>query len=98
VYGATKAALRSFARTFTMDLRERKIRVNVVSPGTIETEMFEEFKNKAPESVRHLADMVPMGHAGQPDDIAKAVSYLASDESSYVTGIELFVDGGLAQV
>ncbi len=99
VYSATKAALRSFARSFTVELKERRIRVNVVSPGLIETPMFEEFRRKAPEDVSaHLEEMVHMGHPGVPDDIAKAVSFLASDDSSYVTGVELFVDGGLMGV
>lgn len=99
VYSATKAALRSFARTFTTDLKARKIRVNVVSPGAIDTPGLQGLQDA--DSARltaTFAGMVPLGRVGQPDDIAKAVSFLASDESSYVTGTELFVDGGLAQV
>jgi NAD(P)-dependent dehydrogenase (short-subunit alcohol dehydrogenase family) len=102
VYAATKAALRSFARTWSVDLKGRNIRVNVVSPGTIITpgyknelglsdEQIEQFKAQA-------AATTPLGRAGTPDEIAKAVSFLASDDSSYITGIELFVDGGAAQV
>jgi NAD(P)-dependent dehydrogenase (short-subunit alcohol dehydrogenase family) len=98
VYSATKAVLRSFARTFTTDLQSRKIRVNVISPGVIDTPGLR--KLNAAGGVEHnaLVARVPLGRMGQPSDIAKAVSFLASDESSYVTGIELFVDGGIAQV
>jgi NAD(P)-dependent dehydrogenase (short-subunit alcohol dehydrogenase family) len=99
VYSATKAALRSFARTWTTELKDRHIRVNVVSPGPIDTPGLEEFRHAAPESVGgHLTDAVPMGRMGEPDDIAKAVSFLASDDSRYVTGVELFVDGGMTAV
>jgi len=102
VYAATKAALRSFARTWSVDLKDRKLRVNVVSPGTVVTpaykselglndEQIEQFKAQA-------AATTPLGRAGTPDEIAKAVVFLASDDSSYITGIELFVDGGAAQV
>jgi NAD(P)-dependent dehydrogenase (short-subunit alcohol dehydrogenase family) len=89
VYSATKAAVRSFARTWTTDLKARHIRVNVVSPGPIDTEGLR---------LEGLKNIVPMGRLGAPDEIAKAVVFLASDDSSYVTGIELFVDGGMAQV
>jgi len=101
VYSATKAAVRSFARSWTVDLKDQKIRVNVVSPGPIETPALdglaadEEQKQQIKTS---LAEQVPMGRLGDPDEIAKAVSFLASDESSYVSGIELFVDGGMAQI
>jgi NAD(P)-dependent dehydrogenase (short-subunit alcohol dehydrogenase family) len=98
VYSATKAALRSFARTWTMELKDRHIRVNVVSPGTIETPMFEGYKHEDPEAAAGLASLVPMGHLGRADDIAKAVSFLASEDSSYVAGVELFVDGGMTTV
>lgn len=101
VYSATKAAVRSFARCWTMDLKPRKIRVNVVSPGPIETPILENLadsKEKIDQLKETFAQAVPMGRMGHPDEIAKAVSFLASDESSYVTGIELFVDGGMAQV
>src|ERR1700730_1839241 len=101
VYSATKAAVRSFARCWTVDLKSRKIRVNVVSPGPIDTpglnnlgltqEQGEQFKAS-------VVGAVPMGRMGNPDEIAKAVLFLASDDSSYVTGTELFVDGGMAQI
>jgi NAD(P)-dependent dehydrogenase (short-subunit alcohol dehydrogenase family) len=93
VYCATKAAVRSFARCWTMDLRRRKIRVNTISPGPIETPMFDT------SGMREQAvAAVPMGRIGTPDELANAAVFLASDDSSYVTGIELCVDGGAAQV
>jgi len=95
VYSATKAAVRSFARCWTTDLKQRRIRVNVISPGPIETPMFAEVPQ---EEKARLSSTVPMGRLGKPDEIASAAVFLASDESSYVTGIELFVDGGVAQV
>jgi len=101
VYSATKAALRSFARTWTVDLKDRKIRVNVVSPGPIDTPGLAGLggdKVPSEELRKQLVSQVPMGRIGTPDEIAKAVVFLASDDSSYVTGIELFVDGGTAQV
>jgi len=99
VYSATKAALRSFARTFTTDLQSRKIRVNVISPGAIDTPGLRGLANTDGEGLDdRYRGRVPLGRVGRPDDIASAVSFLASDESSYVSGIELFVDGGLAQV
>jgi len=102
VYAATKAALRSFARTWSVDLKGRNIRVNVISPGTVITpgyktelgltdEQLEQFKAQA-------AATTPLGRTGTPDEIAKAVLFLASDDSSFVNGIELFVDGGAAQI
>jgi NAD(P)-dependent dehydrogenase (short-subunit alcohol dehydrogenase family) len=101
VYNATKAAVRSFARSWTNDLKARKIRVNAISPGPIETramegltstkEEFQQFKD-------NFAAAVPLGRVGQPDEIAKVAVFLASDDSSYVAGIELFVDGGMIQV
>lgn len=95
VYNATKAAVRSFARTWTSDLKPRKIRVNVVSPGPIETPLLGDI----PQEMRdHFATMVPLARIGEPDEIAKAALFLCSDDSSYVTGVELFVDGGMAQV
>ncbi len=99
VYSATKAVLRSFARTWTMDLKSRKIRVNVVSPGSTDTPGLRVLNQKDGEGLNELyRDRIPLGRVGRPDDIASAVSFLASDDSSYVAGSELFVDGGLAQV
>jgi NAD(P)-dependent dehydrogenase (short-subunit alcohol dehydrogenase family) len=101
VYSATKAAVRSFARTWTTDLKARHIRVNVVSPGPIDTEGLRELLGSTDAGKQRLANLnsiVPMGRLGAADEIAKAVVFLASDDSSYVTGIELFVDGGMAQV
>jgi NAD(P)-dependent dehydrogenase (short-subunit alcohol dehydrogenase family) len=102
VYAATKAALRSFVRTWSVDLRERKIRVNAVSPGTIVTPGY---KNELGLSEAQItafeaqaAAATPLGRTGTPDEIAKAVVFLASDDGSYVNGIELFVDGGAAQI
>ena len=101
VYSATKAAVRSFARTWTVDLKDRKIRVNALSPGPIETPAIDELAGNEEAAKQFKAGMaagVPMGRMGQPDEIAKAAVFLASDDSSYVTGIELFVDGGMAQI
>jgi NAD(P)-dependent dehydrogenase (short-subunit alcohol dehydrogenase family) len=101
VYGATKAAIRSFARSWTVDLKHRKIRVNAISPGPIDTPMTSSMvqSEELGEQLKtNLVSAVPMGRMGSPDEIAKAVSFLASDDSSYVTGIELFVDGGMAQI
>lgn len=99
VYSATKAALRSFARTWTTDLQDRRIRVNVVSPGPIDTPGLQGLNAATSEQLTAaLAGNIPLGRTGRPDDIAKAVSFLASDESSFITGVELFVDGGVAQV
>lgn len=102
VYAATKAAVRSFARSWSVDLRARKIRVNVVSPGTVVTPGYKNALGLDDEQIRAMesdaAAAAPLGRAGTPDDIAKAVVFLASDESSYITGIELFVDGGVSQI
>jgi NAD(P)-dependent dehydrogenase (short-subunit alcohol dehydrogenase family) len=101
VYSATKAAVRSFARTWTTDLKDRRIRVNAVSPGPIETPGLKDLAastGAGEERLKMLANNVPLGRLGRPDEIAKAVVFLASDDSSYVTGTELFVDGGFAQV
>src|SRR5260221_9629708 len=99
VYSATKAALRSFARTWTTDLQQRKIRVNVVSPGFIDTPGLRHLANTDSAGLNaRYRDKVPLGRLGRPEDIASAVSFLASDDSSYVSGIELFIDGGVAQV
>jgi NAD(P)-dependent dehydrogenase (short-subunit alcohol dehydrogenase family) len=101
IYAATKAAARSFARTWTTDLKERGIRVNAVSPGTIDTPGLNDLLASAPAGEQRrkaIATAVPLGRFGRPDEIAKAVVFLASDDSSYVAGAELFVDGGFAQV
>jgi len=101
VYSATKAAVRSFARTWTTDLKDRRIRVNAVSPGPIATPGLNELvasTGAGEERLKMISDNVPLGRLGKPDEIAKAVVFLASDDSSYVTGTELFVDGGFAQV
>jgi NAD(P)-dependent dehydrogenase (short-subunit alcohol dehydrogenase family) len=101
VYNATKAAVRSFARTWTVDLKHRKIRVNAISPGPIDTPIFSSVglsEEQIEQFKASVVSMVPLGRMGSPDEIAKAVLFLASDDSSYVTGIELFVDGGMAQI
>jgi NAD(P)-dependent dehydrogenase (short-subunit alcohol dehydrogenase family) len=101
VYSATKAAVRSFARTWTMDLKERKIRVNALSPGPINTPAYDRLAQSGPAGQQMLASIVnrvPMGRFGTPDEIARAAVFLASDDSSFVTGTELFVDGGAAQI
>jgi len=100
VYSATKAAIRSFARTWTNELKERRIRVNTISPGHIDTPIFDTWqKGEALTKMKEdLGKNVPLGRLGDPDEIAKAVSFLASDEASYVAGIELYVDGGIAQI
>ena len=101
VYSATKAAVRSFARTWTTDLKDRGIRVNAVSPGSIDTPGLSDLLASAEtgqERLKMISNSVPLGRLGTPDEIAKAVVFLASDDSSYITGTELFVDGGMAQV
>jgi NAD(P)-dependent dehydrogenase (short-subunit alcohol dehydrogenase family) len=99
VYSATKAALRSFARTWTSDLKGRKIRVNVVSPGGTDTPGLQGLAKTDSKGLDELyRERVPLGRVGRPADVAAAVAFLASDDSSYITGIELFVDGGAAQV
>jgi NAD(P)-dependent dehydrogenase (short-subunit alcohol dehydrogenase family) len=95
VYNSSKAALRSFARTWTLDLKERNIRVNVLSPGTIDTQML---KGRPKEAVDFFVSQIPRGTMGRPEEIAAAALFLASSDSSFVTGIELFVDGGVAQI
>ncbi len=97
VYSATKAAVRSFARTWTTDLKARRIRVNAVSPGFTDTAPWHSTE-AAEESMKTISSSVPLGRFGTPDEIAKAVAFLASDDSNYITGTELFVDGGFAQV
>jgi NAD(P)-dependent dehydrogenase (short-subunit alcohol dehydrogenase family) len=101
VYSATKAAVRSFARTWTTDLKNRGIRVNVVSPGATDTPGLRELyasSEAGQERKEVISQAVPLGRLGTPDEIAKAVVFLASDDASYITGVELFVDGGIAQV
>jgi NAD(P)-dependent dehydrogenase (short-subunit alcohol dehydrogenase family) len=100
VYSATKGAVRSFARTWTNELRKRRIRVNTISPGHIDTPIFDTWQqgDALVKLKEELANNVPLGRLGDPDEIAKAVSFLASDEASYISGIELFVDGGVAQI
>jgi NAD(P)-dependent dehydrogenase (short-subunit alcohol dehydrogenase family) len=95
VYGATKAALRSFVRTWTSDLKDRHIRSNVVSPGPTDTPIVD---GQPEDAIARIVSTIPMGRMGDPDEIAKAALFLASDDSTFVTGIELFVDGGRAQV
>jgi NAD(P)-dependent dehydrogenase (short-subunit alcohol dehydrogenase family) len=101
VYSATKAAVRSFARTWATDLKSRRIRVNAVSPGSIDTPGLNELLGSSEtgqQRLKMISNVVPLGRLGKPDEIAKAVVFLASDDASYVTGAELFVDGGFAQV
>ena len=101
VYSASKAAVRSFARTLTMDLKDRGIRVNAVSPGPIDTPGLSELlasSETGQQRAKIISTTVPLGRLGTPSEVAKAVVFLASDDSSFVTGTELFVDGGLAQV
>src|SRR6266478_5160459 len=97
VYSATKAAVRSFARTWTPDLKARRIRVNAVSPGYTDTPPWHSVEG-ADQLMKNISTSVPLGRFGTPDEVAKAVVFLASGESSYITGTELFVDGGFAQV
>ena len=101
IYSATKAAVRNLARTWSLDLKERRIRVNVVSPGVTETAGLNELfgGGEQAEGVKaSLLASIPAGRVGQPEEIARAVMFLASDEASFVNGIELFVDGGMAQI
>jgi len=101
VYAATKAVARSFARTWTTDLKQRRIRVNAISPGSIDTPGLDKLLGSAPagkERRNMVATVTPLGRLGTADEIAAAATFLASDDASYITGIELFVDGGFAQV
>ncbi len=101
MYAATKAALRSFARTWSQDLKGRNIRVNVVAPGTVVTPAYKTELGMTDEQIKDFVAQAsantPLGRTGQPEEIAAAVLFLASDESSFVNGTELFVDGGTAQ-
>ena len=97
VYNATKAAVRSFARTWTTDLKDRRIRVNAVSPGFTDTPAWH-VTEAAEQHLKMASGSIPLGRPGTPEEIAKAVVFLASGDSSYITGAELFVDGGVAQV
>jgi len=98
VYSATKAAVRSFARTWTTDLKDRGIRVNVVSPGPIDTPMLSEAVADRPGEFEEITADVASGRLGRPEEPAKAVAFLASDDASFMTGDEVFVDGGAGQV
>jgi NAD(P)-dependent dehydrogenase (short-subunit alcohol dehydrogenase family) len=102
IYSATKAAVRSFARSWTVELKHRKIRVNAISPGQIDTPGIRAGLMQNEEQIKQfMASQVapiPLGRMGNPDEVAKVVSFLASDDSSFITGIELFVDGGAAQI
>jgi NAD(P)-dependent dehydrogenase (short-subunit alcohol dehydrogenase family) len=95
VYGATKAAIRNFVRAWTIELKDRRIRSNVLSPGPTETPLVD---LQPPENVARIVSTIPMGRMGSPEEIAKAALFLASDDSSFVTGVELFVDGGRGQI
>ncbi len=97
VYNATKAAVRSFARSWTTDLKDRRIRVNAVSPGYTDTPPWH-YTEAAEANIKMISNNIPLGRFGTPDEVAKAVVFLASDDASYITGTELFVDGGMAQV
>jgi NAD(P)-dependent dehydrogenase (short-subunit alcohol dehydrogenase family) len=101
-YAASKAAVRSFSRAWTLELKDRNIRVNTMSPGPIETPALATTTGLTPEQAEQaaaqFASQIPMGRRGQPEEIAAAVVFLASEESSYITGVDLAVDGGLAQV
>jgi NAD(P)-dependent dehydrogenase (short-subunit alcohol dehydrogenase family) len=95
VYGATKAAIRNFVRAWTVELKHRRIRSNVLSPGPTDTA---QVTRQPADAIAQIVSTIPMGRMGEPDEIAKAALFLASDDSSFVTGIELFVDGGRAQI
>ena len=102
VYSASKAAVRNFARSWLLDLKDREIRINVVSPGPIRTAGLAELAGDSKEAqdglLGYLASQVPSGRLGEPGEVGKAVVFLASAESSFINGAELFVDGGIAQV
>ena len=101
LYSASKAAIRSLARTWTVELKERNIRVNVLSPGYTDTPIFETGNHTKEEIVAWKAKVsssIPLGRLGRSEEVAKAVLFLASQDSSYVAGVELFVDGGMGQI
>jgi len=98
VYNATKAAVRSLARTLTSELRDRHIRANAVSPGPTDTAGFAQFTRGDEDVLRRVVSMIPVGRVGRPEEVAAAVLFLASDESSFIAGVELVVDGGMSQV
>jgi NAD(P)-dependent dehydrogenase (short-subunit alcohol dehydrogenase family) len=95
VYSASKAALRSFARTWLVDLKDRNIRVNVLSPGTIDTPILAPL---GADAIDHFKSLIPRGEMGRPEEIASTALFLASTDSSFINGVELFVDGGTAQI
>jgi NAD(P)-dependent dehydrogenase (short-subunit alcohol dehydrogenase family) len=95
VYGATKAAIRNFVRGWTVELKDRRIRSNVLSPGPIDTPLV---SRQSAETIERIVSSVPLGRIGTTDEVAKVALFLASDDSSYVAGIELFVDGGRGQI
>jgi len=100
VYSASKAAVRNFARTWLIELKPRSIRVNAISPGPVNTPGLAELVPAEHQAglLAHLATLVPIGRLGQPSEVAKAVTFLASDDSSFINGAEIFVDGGIAQI
>ena len=100
VYHAAKAAVRSFARSLSLNLNQRNIRVNAISPGPIDTTFVNRVLNEqqTQQFIQNVVKATPIGRMGSPDEVAKAVLFLASDDSSYITGIELFVDGGMGQI
>jgi NAD(P)-dependent dehydrogenase (short-subunit alcohol dehydrogenase family) len=100
VYGASKAAIRNFARQWMLDLKDRRIRVNAISPGPVDTPGLDELvaADVRQQFKQELASRVPLGRLGEPDEIGKVAVFLASDDASFVNGVELFVDGGLAQI
>jgi len=101
VYSATKAAVRNFARNWILDLKDRHIRVNTISPGVTETPGLNEVfggGEQAEATKDFVATQIPLGRVGQPEEIARAVLFLASDDASFVNGVELFVDGGMVQI
>lgn len=94
-YGGSKAALLSFAKSWTSELRARGIRVNVIAPGPIESGVFDHIPKEARD---HMVSMIPMGRIGKPEEIATTALFLASDDSSFISGIQIYVDGAMAQI